>query len=112
MPELDARREEFEAAGAGLIDISTDSVFSHIAWQKKDIGIMHIPLCADFYPHAAVTQAFGILREGPPLPGICERAAFVVDKSGRIAFAKIYPLDQTPDVAELLRAVRALPKPC
>ena len=109
MPELDARREDFAAAGAALIDISADSIFSHIAWQKKDIGQMHIPLCSDFYPHAEVAQAFGILRTGPPLPGICERAVFVVDKGGRIAFSKVYPLDQTPDVEELLRVVRSLP---
>jgi hypothetical protein len=73
-------------------------------WQKKEIGVLSIPLCADFYPHAEVTRQFGILREGPPVPGIPERAAFVVDKSGSITFAKVYPLDQVPDVEELLRA--------
>ena len=58
--------------------------------------------------HAAVTRAFGILREGPPLPGISERAVFIVDKSGRIVFAKVYPLDQTPDDGELLEALKGL----
>jgi peroxiredoxin len=69
---------------------------------------MHFPMCSDFYPHAAVTQAFGILREGPPLPGICERAVFIVDKSGRIVFAKVYALDQTPAIGELLEALKRL----
>jgi alkyl hydroperoxide reductase subunit AhpC len=69
---------------------------------------MHFPICSDFYPHAAVTQAFGILREGPPLPGISERAVFIVDKSGRIVFAKVYPLDQTPAIGELLDALKSL----
>jgi alkyl hydroperoxide reductase subunit AhpC len=55
-----------------------------------------------------VTRAFGILREGPPLPGISERAVFIVDKSGRIAFAKVYPLDRTPDNGELLQVLRAM----
>ena len=81
---------------------------SHIAWQKKDIGMVSIPLCADFYPHGEVTRAFGILREGPPVPGISERAAFIVDKSGRIAFAKVYPIDQMPDLEELLVVLRRL----
>ena len=57
---------------------------------------------------AAVTQAFAILREGPPLPGISERAVFIVDKDGRIAFAKVYPLDRTPDNGELLKVLRSL----
>ena len=79
-----------------------------MAWQKKEIGVMHIAMCADFYPHGEVTQAFGILRDGAPVPGISERAAFVVDRNGKIAFAKVYPLDQIPRVEELLEAVAKL----
>jgi alkyl hydroperoxide reductase subunit AhpC len=108
VPAFDSDREKFAALDAQVLDISTDSTFSHIAWQKKEIGMMHIPLCSDFYPHGAVTQAFGILREGPPIAGICERAVFIVDKSGKIAFAKVYPLDQTPDNGELLRVLQTM----
>jgi len=67
-----------------------------------------LPMCADFYPHARVAEQFGILREEPPVAGISERAVFVVDKSGQIAFARVYPLDQAPDLEELLRAVEKL----
>ena len=108
MPAFDSDREKFAALDAQVLDISTDSILSHIAWQKKEIGTMHVPLCADFYPHGEVTQRFGILREGPPVPGISERAVFIVDKSGKVAFAKVYPLDQTPNNAELLDALRKL----
>ena len=108
MPELDARRKEFEALDAQVLDISVDSIPSHVAWRKREVGAVTIPLCADFYPHGEVTQAFGILREGPPVPGISERAAFVVDKQGKIAFAKVYALDQLPDVDELLRALKTV----
>jgi len=31
-----------------------------------------------------------------------------VDKNGKIAYAKLYPLDQTPDQSELLTALRKL----
>jgi len=69
---------------------------------------MEIPMAADFYPHAAVTQQFGIVRDAPPVPGISERAAFIVGKEGRIAWAKVYPLDQMPDFKELLNEVRKI----
>ena len=108
MPELSSRREQFAALNAQVLDISVDSIPSHIAWQKKEIGMMQMPLCADFYPHADVTHQFGILREGAPVPGISERAAFVVDKSGRIVFAKTYPLDELPDLNEILVALKKL----
>lgn len=108
MPELNARREQFAALNAQVLDISADSISSHIAWQKNDIGLVDIPLCADFFPHGEVTIKFGILRQGTPVPGIPERAAFIVDKAGKIAFAKVYPLDQMPNVEELLREVKKL----
>ena len=108
MPALNAELETFAGLDAQVLDISIDSVESHLAWQKQEIGTVNFPMCADFYPHAEVTSKFGILREAPPVPGISERAAFIVDKSGRIAFAKLYPLDQTPDVGELLTALREL----
>ena len=108
MPAFDSDREKFAALDAQVLDISLDSIYSHIAWQKHEIGTMHFPMCSDFYPAAAVTRAFGILREGPPLPGISERAVFIVDKNGRIAFAKVYPLDRTPDNAELLKVLQSL----
>ena len=108
MPALDSFREKFAVLNAQVLDISVDSITSHIAWQKKDIGTIGIPMCADFYPHGEVTQAFGIVREGAPVPGICERAAFIVDKQGKIVFARVYPLDQMPDIEELLREVGKL----
>ncbi len=111
MPAFDSDREKFAALNAQVLDISTDSILSHGAWQKKEIGTMHLPLCADFYPHGEVTKKFGILREGPPVPGISERAVFIVDKSGRIAFAKVYPLDQTPNNEELLEALKRISSP-
>ena len=108
MPAFDSDREKFAALDAQVLDISVDSIPSHLAWQKKELGTMHLPMCADFYPHGAVTQAYGILRDGPPVAGISERAAFIVDKSGKIAFAKVYPLDQVPDNQELLAAIRKI----
>lgn len=108
MPAFDSDREKFAALNAQVLDISVDSIYSHMAWQKKELGTIHLPMCADFYPHGAVTLAYGILRDGPPVPGISERAAFVVDMEGKIVFAKVYPLDQVPDNAELLAVIRKI----
>jgi alkyl hydroperoxide reductase subunit AhpC len=108
VPELDSRKKEFAALNAHVVDISVDSIPSHIAWRKHELGPVEVPLCSDFYPHAEVTRRFGILRDGPPVAGISERAAFVVDMKGKIAFAKVYPIDQLPNIEELLRALREL----
>ena len=108
MPELDARKKEFTALNAQVMDISVDSIPSHIAWRQKELGSVEVPLCSDFYPHAEVTRKFGILREGAPVAGISERAVFIVDKAGKIAFAKVYPIDQLPEIEAVLGALREL----
>jgi len=108
LPAFDRDREKFAALNALVLDISVDTIYSHMAWQKYDIGTMHLPMCSDFYPHGAVAQAFGIFREGPMLGGISNRAAFIVDKSGKIAFAEVYPPDQTPDNEAILEALRKI----
>ena len=108
LPILDSMHAQFKAAGGKLLDISVDSIESHLAWQQKEIGMMRFPLCSDFYPHGEVTRKFGILREEPPVPGISERAAFIVDKDGMIRFAKVYPIDQLPDIEGLLQELRKI----
>jgi alkyl hydroperoxide reductase subunit AhpC len=108
VPKLDSMREKFAEAEGQLVDISVDSLESHVAWQQKEIGMMHFPLCSDFYPHAEVTGKFGILRQELPVPGISERAAFIVDKQGVIRFAKVYPIDQMPDLPGLLAELRKI----
>ena len=108
VPEFDARSKEFAALNAQVLDISVDSIASHQEWREREVGSVKIPLCSDFYPHGEVTKKFGILREGTPVPGISERAAFVVDKSGKIVLVRVYPIDQLPDVEELLQALREL----
>src|SRR5256885_252224 len=83
MPAYNADLEKFAGFDAQVVGISVDSIPSHIAWQKKDIGILAYPLASDFYPHGEVAKKFGVLRTSDPIPGINDRAVFVVDKAGR-----------------------------
>ena len=102
-------REDFATLGAKVIDISVDSVYSHMAWQEFQIGTVEFPLCSDFYPHGAVAEAYEVLRQDAhPLRGISERAVFVIEKGGRIAFSKVYPLDIAPKAEEVLTEVQKL----
>ena len=108
LPAFNADLEKFEGYHAAVVGISVDSIPSHIAWQKKEIGILSLPLASDFYPHGEVAKKYGILREGDPIPGISERAVFVVDKQGKIAFAKVYPIDRQPDTEEVFAVLKKL----
>lgn len=108
MPAYNADLEKFAGYDAQVLGVSVDSIPSHIAWQQKAVGKLNYPLASDFYPHGAVAKKFGVLREGDPIPGINERAVFIVDKKGKIAFAKVYDLGQQPDNEDCFEVLRKL----
>jgi peroxiredoxin len=97
--EADLRR--FEALDAAVLGVSVDPQPSKSAWAKT-LGPISFDLLSDFYPHGQVARKYGVFRDRD---GISERAIFVVDKNGRIAWAKTYDIPEQPDNTELLRAV-------
>ena len=108
LPGYNAELEKFSGYDAQVVGISVDSIPSHIAWQKKEIGILDFPLASDFYPHAEVVSKYGILRLGDPIPGISERTVVVVGKDGKVKFVKVYPLSEVPDNEEVFAVLRKL----
>jgi alkyl hydroperoxide reductase subunit AhpC len=102
MPAFEARLKDFEAAGAQVVGISTDSIYSHEAWAKSLGGISY-PLLADV--HRAVVKAYGI--HWPEL-NACYRATFVVDKQGSVRFVERYGRGELPDPTKILAEVKKL----
>ncbi len=88
--------------------MSSDSVFSHIAWQKFEVGHLDYPLGSDFWPHGEVATQFGVLRLGDPIPGISERAVFLIDKEGIIRFSRVYELGEVPENEDVFEVLREL----
>jgi peroxiredoxin len=90
------------------VGVSTDTVFSHVAFQKS-LGGLKFPLATDRWPYAQTAEAYGVF---PPtrhqIPFINDRAVFIVDKNGTLAWSKVYELRQLPDNAEILEALKKL----
>jgi len=99
---------KFAAHDAQVMGISVDSTWSHIAWQEKEIGKLNYPLLSDFYPHGDIARRYDVFREGDPIPGINERAIYIVDKTGKIVFAQLYELGESPDNQEVLDVLERL----
>ncbi len=99
---------EFAGKDAQVVGVCTDTVFSHMAFQES-MGGVEFPLATDRWPYAATAQAYGVF---PPakheIPFINDRAIFIVDKSGKLAWVKVYELRELPDVAEVLQAAQQI----
>jgi peroxiredoxin len=97
---------EFEKYAAELVGISVDGVWCHIAFAKD--RHLRFPLAADFEPKGQVARAYGAYREEE---GICERALFVIDSNGVIAWSYLSPVAINPGADGILDALENLPKP-
>jgi len=103
MQGYEAERDWFDAHDTHLLGISVDAVPAKVEWAKA-LGGIGFDLLSDFHPHGAVAEAYGVLRDG----GISERAVFVVDREGTIAFAKVYDIPTLPDNAEVRQVIERL----
>lgn len=103
MKALDANREVFDALGAVALGISVDSAPCKHAWAAN-LGISKTRLLADFWPHGAVAQIYGVFDSRK---GYARRANIVVDEGGRVIFAAEYPAATVPDMQDVLDALRA-----
>lgn len=86
-----------------VLGVSVDAVPSKSEWAKS-LGGLSFDLLSDFHPQGAVAAAYGVARAD----GISERAVFVVDKEGAIAFAKVYDIPVLPDNVEVKDVIERL----
>ncbi len=102
------RYEDFEAIGADVIGVSTDSVFSHRAWlntsrDKCGVEGLKYPLAAD--STKTVSNDYGVLISDR---GIALRGLFVVDPEGVLRYKVVHDLNIGRSVEETLRVIQAL----
>ena len=96
------RHCEFEELGAVVLGGSTDSVYSHKAWIKGDLGEIRHPLFSDLTRE--ISSKYGVLvRE----KGIALRGLFLIDPEGVVQLELIHNLGVGRNVDEVLRALRA-----
>ncbi|NJC67703.1 redoxin domain-containing protein [Planosporangium flavigriseum] len=94
---------EFTRYGATVLGISVDGVWCHRAFAE-DRGIS-FPLLSDFEPKGEVARRYHSYR----LPdGVAERALFVLDRDGYVAWSHIYPPHTNPGADGILHALEAL----
>lgn len=93
---------EFRAEGAEILGVSVDSIDSHRAWIEE-LGGVDYPLLSD--PEKKATRAYGVLDEKE---GVSERATFVINPAGAVAYLVVSHMNVGRSVEETLRVLKAL----
>ena len=104
--ELCALREEFPEVNRDdveLLTVSVDSMFTHRAWA--DAENFQFGLLADFWPHGAVAQAYGIFDAAA---GVATRGTFLIDAEGILRWKVVQEIGRARDQGEYHKALAAL----
>jgi peroxiredoxin len=98
MEALEAKKDEFNKLNTVAFGISVDAVPCKKAWAKS-LGIENTQLLCDFWKHGEVAKLYDIFIEEK---GISERANIIIDENQKVAFVKVYPISQLPDIEEII----------
>src|SRR5262245_55878202 len=93
-------RSAFDRADAAVLGVSIDAQPAKTAWARS-LGDVSFDLLSDFHPHGAVAEQYGVFRRKE---GFSERAVFLIDKQGKIAWSKVYDIPEHPSNQDVLTA--------
>jgi peroxiredoxin 2/4 len=95
---------EFTAANAGVLAVSVDSKFSHLAWIKSGaLDKVDYPLLSDFSKQTS--RAYKVLDEEM---SFARRGLFIIDPNGVIQYRVVHSDKVGRSVDETLRVLKAL----
>jgi peroxiredoxin (alkyl hydroperoxide reductase subunit C) len=94
----------FQRLGVEIYSVSTDTHFSHKAWHDSSPAIGKIQYAMVGDPSGAITNNFGVMREGV---GLADRGTFLIDPQGVIQFVEVTAEGIGRNAIELLRKIKA-----
>ncbi|HEY2167356.1 MAG TPA: peroxiredoxin [Jatrophihabitantaceae bacterium] len=104
--ELCAVRDDlstFQNDDVQVLCVSVDSVYSHKIFAERE-GY-EFPLLADFWPHGAVAQAYGVFNDQV---GFANRGTFLIDSDGIVTFAEMRQPGDGREPQDWREAIKAL----
>ncbi len=97
------RIDEFANDAVQVLTLSIDSSFVHKIFSQRDE--LNYPLLADFWPHGAVAQAYGVFNSDA---GVSNRGTFLIDRDGIIRFSEAKEIGVGRDPQRWLDEIAAL----
>ncbi len=102
--EVQQNLNQYQNDSAQVLAVSVDSPYAHKVWAERE-GY-EFPLLADFWPHGATAQAYGVFNEAA---GMANRGTFLIDKAGTVRFAEMNMPGDARDQGGWRKALADLP---
>lgn len=96
--------EEFKAAGAELITVSTDTQFTHLAWKREEKSLEKAKYIMAADPTGNVSKMFGVYDYAT---GLALRGTFIINPDGVIVASEVNYYNVGRSASETLRKLKA-----
>lgn len=102
--DLAENHKELKAAGCEVISVSTDTKFSHLAWQQSERLLKSVKYLMGADPTGKVSKMFGVYDEAT---GLALRGTFLINPEGKLVASEVNFYNVGRNASELLRKAQA-----
>lgn len=104
LDDLASKYKELKDIGCEVISVSTDTKYSHMAWQETEKLLANVkyPMGAD--PTGKISRIFGVYDENT---GLALRGTFIINPEGKLIASEVNFYNVGRNTDELLRKVKA-----
>ena len=90
--------------GCDIVTVSTDTKFTHLAWQReeKELAAVKYSMAAD--PTGDLAKTFGVYLDGE---GLALRGTFLINPDGKLMNSEVNFLNMGRNIDELMRKFKA-----
>ena len=96
--------DKFQKLGAELVTVSTDTKFTHLAWQREEKELAGVKYAMGADRTGAVSRMFGVLDEGS---GNALRGTFIINPEGVLLNSEVNFYNLGRNMDELMRKFKA-----
>lgn len=106
LSEIRDHQPVFEAAGAEVLAVSCDPMFSLRAYA--DAQQLEFSLLSDFWPHGAIASSYGVFDADR---GCAVRGTFVIDRAGVVRWSVVNAMPDARNLDDYSKALAGLDRP-
>ncbi len=103
LTEIQSSLAVYRNEAVETLTISVGPPATHKVWARE--SGFEFPILADFWPHGAVAQQYGVFNE---VAGYPDRGTFVIDRGGVVRFAECTSPGEARDQSLWVSALAAL----
>ena len=104
LDDLADKQKQLKDLGCEVVAVSTDTKFSHMAWQQSEKLLANVKYLMGADPTGKVSRMFGVYDENT---GLALRGTFIINPDGKLTASEINFYNVGRNADELLRKMKA-----